>query len=107
MSKRAIRMVALTAGTVLMALSWFLYGYFYDSRLEHNFERVSKGMTQQEVRSVMGKPDTVGKCGELGGYPEGYSNEYLYKPMIPAIETWAFFFDSQGRVLDKYEYQSP
>jgi hypothetical protein len=102
------RSVALLAiGILVIVIAWFAYGHFYDLRLEHQFHRVASGMDEQQVLSVMGKPDTVGKCGKLGGFPNGCDHEYLYDEMLPTITTWAVFFDAQGRVIDKYEYQSP
>jgi hypothetical protein len=103
--KRSAAFLAVSFLTV--AIAWFVYGYFYDYRLEQDFGRLSNGMSEQEVQSLMGKPDSVGKCGELGGYPDGCSKEYLYNPRLPVIENWAVFFDSRGLVLDKYDYISP
>ena len=82
-------------------------GYIYDQRLGRKFDRVSSGMAEHQVLSVMGKPDAVGKCGELGGIPDGCNQEFLYDEMLPTITTWAVFFNAQGRVVGKYEYQSP
>jgi hypothetical protein len=108
MKKWLIRSVALIAVTFLtVVIAWFIFGYFYDFRLEHNYDWVSKGMSEQEVQSLMGKPDSIGKCGKLGGYPDGCSKEYLYNPRLPMIENWAIFIDAKGVVLDKYDYISP
>lgn len=103
--KRSAAFLAVSFLTLVIA--WFIYGHHYDLKLEHRFDRVSNGMNEQEVQSLMGKPDSIGKCGELGGYPDGCSKEYLYDPRLPVIETWAVFFDSRGLVLDKYRYMSP
>jgi hypothetical protein len=97
----------LATGILALVIGWLVYGYFYDERLEHKFDRVLSGMTEHQVLSVMGKPDNVGKCGELGGIPDGCYQEYLYDEMLPTITTWAVFFNTQGRVIGKYEYQSP
>ena len=108
MKKWIIRSAAFLAISIItVVIAWFIYGYFYDLRLKHNFDRVSKGMSEQEVQAVMDKPDSIGKCGKLGGYPDGCSKEYLYNPRLPVIENWAIFFDSKGVVLDKYDYISP
>ncbi len=64
-------------------------------------------MEQQQVQSVLGKPDTIGPCGQLGGVPDGCAKEYLYYAKLPTITTWAVFFNEQGRVVDKYRYESP
>ena len=100
--------VALVVATFLaVVLVWFACGHFYDIRLDHKFDDVSKGMSEQGVRAATGKPDRIGKCGELVGYPNGCSKEYLYDPKLPTIETWAVFFNAEGLVLDNYEYISP
>jgi hypothetical protein len=95
-----------TAVTLIL-LSLFASCYLHDSLLEQRFERVTQGMEQQQVRSVLGKPDSVGPCGKLGGVPDGCVLEYLYYAKLPTITTWAVFFNEHGTVLDTYRYQSP
>jgi hypothetical protein len=95
------------AAITTMLLSLFTSCYLHDSILERRFEKVARGMGQQQVRSVLGKPDSVGPCGELGGIPDGCAREYLYYAKLPTITTWAVFFNEQGTVLDKYRYESP
>jgi len=108
MKKWLIRPVAFLAVSFLtVVITWFFYGRNYDLKLEHNFDRVSKGMNEQEVQSLMGKPDSIGKCGRLGGYPVGCKREYLYYPMHTLLATWAVFFDEHGMVLDTDVYNSP
>jgi hypothetical protein len=97
----------LSLSIAIAAFIYFLCGHFYDIRLERHFNRVASGMSEEQILSVMGKPDSIGKCGELGGVPDGCYREYFYKPMLPTISTWAVFFDSQGRAVGKYEYESP
>jgi len=81
--------------------------YLHDLVLEHRFKRVTQGMDQQQVRSVLGKPDSFGPCSQLGGVPSGCALEYLYEAKLPTITTWAVFFNEHGRVLDTYRYNSP
>jgi hypothetical protein len=108
MHRSVKKSAALVAATLLaVVLGWFAYGYLYDLRLEHKFDQVSKGMSEQEVQAAMGKPNKIDKCGELGGYPSGCSKEYLYDPRLPVIENWAVFFNAEGLTLDKYDYISP
>ena len=98
---------ALSAAVIVILLSLLAECYLHDSIPEHRFEKVTQGMEQQQVRSVLSKPDTIGLCGELGGVPDGCAKEYLYYAKLPTIATWAVFFNEQGRVLDKYRYESP
>jgi len=64
-------------------------------------------MSEREVISIMGRPKTVDKCGELGGAPGGCTWEYLHPAKLTIAETFAVFFDAHGRVIDKYNYESP
>lgn len=97
----------LSAAVIIVLLSLLASCYLRDSILEHRFERVTKGMEQQQVRSVLGEPDRIGPCGELGGVPKGCAREYLYYAKLPTITTWAVFLDEHGTVLDTYRYESP
>jgi hypothetical protein len=103
--KRPIPM--LSAAVVALLLTLFTSCYVHDTRLEHRFGTVTQGMHEQEVLSLLGKPDRSGPCGQLGGFPAGCSREYLYGAKLPTITTWAVFFDERGTVLDTYRYESP
>jgi hypothetical protein len=99
----AIALVVLVAvlGTTLSC-------YVRNRNLERTFDRVTVGMAEQQIVTVMGKPDSIGKCGELGGIPPGCSKEYLYSSSNPfTLVTWAVFLDANGHVLHKYQYASP
>lgn len=82
--------------------------YVRDKHLEAAFNRITVGMAEQQIVSVMGKPESIGKCGALGGIPAGCSKEYLYPSSNPfALVTWAVFVDANGHVLNKCQYASP
>jgi len=103
--KRLVLILALSIVTAAVAL--FLYGHSCDTRLRRQFGQVTTGMSEEQALSVMGKPYSVGKCGEVGHVPaNGCYPEYLYKPLL-TISTLAVFFDSKGRVVGKYDYESP
>jgi len=102
------RGTVLVSAVALILLCLFASCYLHDSLLEQRFERVTQGMQQQQVRSVLGEPDRVGPCGEVGGVPPaGCAREYLYYPKLPTITTWAVFLDEHGTVLDTYRFESP
>jgi hypothetical protein len=65
-------------------------------------------MTKEQVLAVMGVPNSIGACGELGAgaIPAGCSREYFYNARLD-ISTLAIFFDSNGRVVGKFDYESP
>jgi hypothetical protein len=56
----------LSAAVVSLLLALFISSYVHDTVIEHRFEKVVKGMHEQKVLSVLGKPDRTGPCGELG-----------------------------------------
>ena len=102
--KRLIVILPLSIVAAVFAV--FLLVYSYDTRLERKFDRITTGMNEEQVLSVMGKPYSVGKCGELGGVPDGCYREDFYKPLL-TVSTLAVFFDSKGQVVGKYDYESP
>jgi hypothetical protein len=91
---------------ILVITSWLAYAAMRDRWINHRYNRVSEGMTQQQVVSVMGRPDRTGPCGELGGSPDGCVFEYLYFPRSLTITAWAVFFDKSGNVVGRYYYVS-
>jgi len=102
------RLVLFLAFSILLSVTIrFLYAYCYDVRLERHFDQIVSEMDEQQVLSIMGRPDSIGRCGELGGVPGGCYREYLYEPELPTISTWAVFFNERGRLVGKYKYQSP
>jgi hypothetical protein len=104
-----MKRISVIASVVLVAaVGTVLYCYVRTRNLERTFDKVTVGMAAQQVVTVMGKPDSIGKCGELGGIPANCSKEYLYSSPNPfTIVTWAIFVDANGRVVDKYQYSSP
>jgi hypothetical protein len=103
--KRPVPFVALSLATLLLTL--FTSCYVHDSMLERKFPRVSKGMTEQQVVSILGRPDDVGRCGEFGGIVERCAQEYVYHPrQFYNIVEWVVFLDEQGIVVDTYKYMS-
>src|SRR6516165_5459124 len=89
---------------LLVAVATSFSCYLRDTKLERGFDKISNGMTEQQVVAVMGKPSSTGKCGRIGGFPAGCSKEYLYNTPYPLVPvTWAVFVDGNGHVIDKYE----
>jgi len=103
--RRPIPMVSIAV--VLLLLSLIATCYIHDNVLERRYEKVRQGMREQEVLQILSKPDRTGRCGELGGIPDGCSREYLYNAWLPTITTWAVFFTERGTVLETYRYESP
>ena len=84
---------------------------FRQRRLESAFETANSEGTADELRARLGNPWRNGACGETfgGTVPRGCKREILYaSPLAPAIpEYWAFRYDQDGKLIDKYRYVSP
>ena len=111
--KRLIRILlrSIFAAALVLLLAIFiliLWANHNERLLRRHFHQIANGMTKEQVLTVMGVPDSIGKCGELGTgvVPRGCDREYFYKPGLD-IGTLAVFFDSRGRVAGKYDYESP
>jgi hypothetical protein len=81
--------------------------YFHDSILERRFQRVTEGMSEPEVLSVLGKPSRIEPCRGVVGYPHHCSREYLYFGYMPSITSWGVRLNERGAVVGKYRYESP
>jgi len=97
----------LIGGVALLLLGLLVSAYIHDNMLQRKFGKVRQGMREQDVLHIVGRTSRTGQCGELGGFPDGCSREYIYNPWLPTITTWAVFFDEQGTVLETYRYVSP
>lgn len=93
---------------VLVAACWTAYR---QHRLRLIFQNMQPGTAESDARRELGKPWKIASCGETfgGQFPASCRTEYIYaSPYAPVIpHYWAFFFDANGRLIDKYEYQSP
>jgi hypothetical protein len=69
------------------------------------------GTAESDTRRELGDPWKIASCGRTfgGQFPPDCRTEYIYAspyaPLIPRY--WAFFFDENGHLIDKYEYRSP
>ena len=101
----------LLLGTIVIAVvaGWFSC-HVRSTRIEMGFDAVSNGNSEQQVRAAMGRPSGVGSCGQVVGgtnLPPRCSKEYVYNDPFLLPQTWAVWFDENGRVIDKYYYSSP
>jgi hypothetical protein len=63
-----VKLVRAIASIVLLAtLGAGISCYVRDRVMNRRFDRVGAGMLEQQIIPLMGKPDRVGACGELGG----------------------------------------
>jgi hypothetical protein len=101
--------------TVLILAVLVLTGILLTMRREHKlstaFQKMQVGTMESEAKVQLGTPWKTAACGQVfgGTTPNGCKEEYIYaSPFAPVIPRyWAFRFDERGRLIDKYEYQSP
>lgn len=93
---------------LLAAIAWATYR---EHRLASSFQHTELGSAANETIARLGSPWRIGTCGEVfgGEFPSGCKEEYIYaSPYAPIIPRyWVFRFDEKGRLIEKYEYQSP
>jgi hypothetical protein len=82
--------------------------------LAHNFDRVTRGMTDQQVIDLLGQPNWRGRCGTSDYYsfvePIAGSTDCLVyaSPLAPLNPRYpVVFLGKDNRVLDKYDFASP
>ena len=84
---------------------------YREKKLARTFKEMQLGAGENEARTRLGSPWKVGACGQVfwGSFPPGCREEYIYaSPYAPVIPRyWVFRFDEKGRLIDKYQYQSP
>jgi hypothetical protein len=111
MTNRApIRMIVL--GTLALTIGALaLYVSTRAPRLENAFQSASPGMTSSDITIAVGTPWRTAKCGATfgGTEPQACDHELLYAhPFAPIVPTyWAFRYDHNGKLIDKYQYVSP
>jgi hypothetical protein len=84
---------------------------YREKKLAGTFKEMQLGAEKNEARVRLGSPWKAGACGQVfgGSFPPGCKEEYIYaSPYAPVIPRyWAFRFDEKGRLIGKYQYQSP
>jgi len=79
--------------------------------IEAASERTALGSQEGAVTAQLGSPWRATACGATfgGTFRNGCARELLYaSPFAPLIpKYWAFRFDQEGRLIDKYRYVSP
>jgi hypothetical protein len=101
-----------TRGVILLvpvvAVSWCTAR---DHLLEAHFEKVTEGMSRDEVVHLMGKPGWEGRCGAKmpTGLPTPCANELGYSetlaPLLPRF--YLIWFGNDGRVVRTAPITSP
>ena len=93
---------------LILGVAWMTHR---EKKLTNTFKEMQLGTTEDEARVRLGSPWRAGTCGQVfgGNFPAECREEYIYaSPYAPVIPRyWALRFDEKGRLIDKYQYQSP
>ncbi len=88
-----------------------IWSAYREKKLENTFTQMQPGTEKTEARARLGRPWKQTACGQAfaGGFSPDCKEEYIYaSPYAPVLpHYWAFFFDQNGRLIDKYQYISP
>ena len=92
-----------------LAASSVVWGFYRNSRIDRQFEGVTVGASDAQVRNLLGRPSWTEPCGKSFGTPKPSCTEYLYRnsfaPFVP--EYYSVRFDTSSHVIDKFVYESP
>jgi hypothetical protein len=105
-----IATIVFTTFALLVVAIW-VRDVVYQHHLEAAYVSVSAGTSLADLQARLGEPWKTGACGETYGEkgPANCSKEVVYtSPFdIVAPESWSYYFDPQGKLLDKYRWVSP
>ena len=106
MRSRANRLCVLIIGLTAAMLGW---GFFRNSRIGAQFDRVNVGASKEQVVRLLGTPSWIEPCGKSFGTRKPNCTEYIYRnPFAPLVpEFYSVSFDTSGHVVDKDVYSSP
>jgi hypothetical protein len=108
---KKLRTVLATGVIALVIASPLALGMRRDDRLGVEFEKVSIGMPHEEVVEPIGSARRVASCdsGMFASRDKRCAATDVYPlsfaPLDP--EYLVIYFDSNHRVIDKFDYQSP
>jgi hypothetical protein len=107
-----LRGILSTVSVMGVIATLLLLGVNRDKYLSSGFERVSTGMSRQQVAALMGTPKRIERCSSGPFAPRVLdrcveTNVYSqsFAPLDP--EYRVVWLDEDQRVIDKYQYQSP
>lgn len=109
------RRKALTTLFVLIpaTIIWIVLGIRRNKELQSAFDRISAGMSRDEVAAIMGTPSRIEKnCDEaivFRGQPDfaKCTEEDVYPIWFTLGDHWEIYFDTQGRVIYTNAILSP
>jgi hypothetical protein len=113
MDDEADRSGLLGCAIIALLILWVGSGIWVGERLDANFARIARGMTDTQAVALLGAPKWRGRCGD--GYynfvepmKDGVDCLVYADPFAPLIPKYPVVYVGQGhRVIGKYEYASP
>jgi len=99
MRNKGVLLCAVIAGVAATMLGW---GFFRNSRIGAQFDRVNVGASKEQVVRLLGTPYWIEPCGKSFGTPKPNCTEYIYRnsfaPLMP--EYYSVSLDTSGHVID-------
>ena len=102
----------LSYALILLFIILAFLGYTYDNNLFSKFDKVTIGMSKQQVVKMLGNPKIVNhECKwefvskQVDGCNEIYIYSSIWAPLNP--EYPVIWFDKNNYVIDKFDFQSP
>jgi hypothetical protein len=106
---KKLRMFGISVALVLSAIA--VYCTYREHKLKTGFEATALGTTPNDLQARLGGPWQSTLCGTTfgGAVPRDCAREFVYaSPMAPVLpEYWAFRYDKNDKLIDKYRYVSP
>jgi hypothetical protein len=94
--------------TVLVPLALVAWVIIQHLRLKSGFSGIEHGTSQAEVVQALGEPNSVVKCGSLGGPPPlDCVKEFSYLSILAFTDVWVVSFDANDKAVRKLRYRSP
>jgi hypothetical protein len=104
-----MKIVLISATLIIVTIG--LWTTYRKQKMGDAFERAAVGETEPDLIRQLGAPWKTAACGDTfgGDVPQGCAKEILYaSPFAPVLpEYWAFRYNRDGQLLDKYHYVSP
>jgi hypothetical protein len=97
----AIAIIVASAGILLLGRM-----LIRQRRINAGISNILIGMTESQVVELLGKPAELRPCSQIPKV-SSCKEEYVYYPPFELVSYWTVSFDQQGKVMDKFHWQSP
>ena len=111
MRQQAVKRWISFAVPILLAASFAFYISARVRKLKVAYQSAATGTAMSDITTQLGTPWRDTACGVVfgGTEPQGCDRELLFAHPFPSIipTYWAFQYDHNGKLIDKYEYVLP